>query len=114
MLSLFPDLLFLAPVSAALIRATLAIVVACAAWKHFSHLSIAQRLLGIAEIVLAALLLVGAWTQAIALASLALFIFLALARKMRPLPHSTLLLAIPLCVSLLITGPGIFALDLPL
>ena len=114
MLSLFPDLLFLAPLSAVIIRAALGITVATAAWKHFSHLSVAQRLLGIVEIILAALLLAGAWTQAVALITLVIFISHVSFKRMRALPLSTCLIAIMLCLSLIITGPGVLALDLPL
>ncbi|PIR82511.1 hypothetical protein COU20_01780 [Candidatus Kaiserbacteria bacterium CG10_big_fil_rev_8_21_14_0_10_59_10] len=114
MLSLFPELLFLAPLSATLIRAAAALVFLYAAWHHITIIeSRLLKALGIAEVGIALLLLAGIYTQAAALAG-ALVALLWLSRGIRPLPLSTALLTFALTLSLLVTGAGALAFDLPL
>ena len=66
------------------------------------------------EIAVALGLMVGAWTQAAALFGL-LLVALSLAYpKLRAYSFSTMLLALVMLASLVVTGPGAFAFDLPL
>jgi len=114
MLSLFPQLLFLAPVSALLIRLALALLFALSSWRHVLSPSLSVRVFAFVEITLAALLATGAATQAVALLAgvvvLAGFAF----PNYTIAPRTALLLALVMCVSLLLTGAGAFAFDLPL
>ena len=114
MLSLFPEILFLAPFSAFLIRVALALLLGLAAWKHFSHDEPSLRIFGILEIAAAAALLAGAWTQGVALLA---FIGTALSfvfPRLRAYPLSTTLLALVMFLSLVVTGAGVLSFDLPL
>ena len=114
MLSLFPQILFLAPFSAFLIRIALAALLAFAAWQHITRTDTTSRTLAVLELLAGAALLVGAWTQAVSIAGffgiLAGYVF----PRMRVYPKSTMLLGLVLCLSLLVTGAGVFAFDLPL
>lgn len=114
MLSLFPEILFLAPFSALLLRLTLAIILAYAAWQHVAVRDITVRSFSFVEVVLAAVLFIGAWTQAAALLA---FVFLALhlmIPRLRVYASGTIALALVMCASLLVTGAGALAFDLPL
>ncbi|OGG58560.1 hypothetical protein A2765_02435 [Candidatus Kaiserbacteria bacterium RIFCSPHIGHO2_01_FULL_56_24] len=114
MLSLFPELLFLAPFSAFVIRISVSIVLAHAAYKHLPVSSAATRTLGVIEGLCALLLFIGAYTQAAALVGLCIFLIHIFMPSLRPLPRSTIILALILCLSLIVTGAGPFAFDLPL
>lgn len=114
MLSLFPQILFLAPFSAFLIRVALALLLAYAAWKHSSSDEVPLRLVGILEIAAAGTLLAGAWVQGVALAA---FVGTAIGfvfPRLRIYPVSTTLLSLVMLLSLVVTGAGVFAFDLPL
>lgn len=114
MLTLFPQLLFLAPMAAFAIRVALVVLIVLAAWKHVGSRDITLKTLGVFEIAIALGLLVGAWTQAAALFG-ALLITLSLAfPKLRIYPLSTTILALVMIATLVVTGPGAFAFDLPL
>lgn len=113
MLALFPQILFLAPISATVIRFALACVLAVSAWKSWGRFSGMTRALAVVEAALAAMLVLGAWTQAVALAATILLVS-ALSLRSRALPTSTVLLSIVLALSLVVTGAGVFAIDLPL
>jgi uncharacterized membrane protein YphA (DoxX/SURF4 family) len=114
MLSLFPEVLFLAPFAALLLRVALAVFLALTAWAHMSRPEILARAWALVEIAAALALFVGAWTQAAALiASVWLFASLFVP-QMRAFPSSTVLLAIVIALSLVVTGPGPYSLDLPL
>ena len=114
MLSLFPQILFLAPLSAFIIRFALAVLFAGASWRHISEPSITMRVFAIIEIAVAAALVAGAWTQAVALCAGILILagYFVFAVQVRP--RSTALLALVMCLSLLVTGAGAIAFDLPL
>lgn len=112
MFATFPQLLFLAPLSALLIRVSLALIFAYSAWHH-AHKHNAL-ILSILEVCLAGLLVVGAWTQPIGLVSVVPIILMLSASSHRTLPKSTLFLSLILCLSLVVTGAGAFAFDLPL
>lgn len=114
MLSLFPQILFLAPFSALIIRLSLAVLFAVAAWHRAKHPGNLARAWGIAESIVAALLFVGAWTQATALVAGLLIIVGLLYPAVRLSNKSSTLLALAMCLSLLVTGAGALAFDLPL
>lgn len=115
MLSLFPGLLFLSPFAAFLIRVALAATLGVSAYRHFCRRAVLYLLsITALEIIFGGMLLVGFYTQAIALAALVLFLTTIFMPPVRTLPRSTLALAAVMCVTLLLTGPGPFAVDLPL
>ncbi len=112
MLSLFPQLLFLSPLSATFIRVVLAIVLFTLARKHFSTTTTLVYL-GVIEVTLAILLVLGAWTQALAIGAIIILIIVFFSRP-RALPASTLALSFVLALSLIVTGAGAWAFDWPL
>lgn len=114
MLSLFPEMLFLAPFSALLIRLALAVLLAYAAWQHVTVRDLTIRSLSFVEAILAAALIVGAWTQGIAILAFILLALHALIPRLRLFATSTVLLALVICASLVVTGAGPLAFDLPL
>lgn len=113
MFATFPELLFLAPIAALLMRVAAALVLGYGAWVHVR--SSQSLLLGLAVIegALAIALFLGAWTQPAALAASAVVALWLLCKRARPFPLSTVLLALAITLSLLVTGPGPFAFDLP-
>jgi hypothetical protein len=114
MLSLFPELLFLAPFAAFVIRVVAGFLIGLIAYRHVVQPSNALRVLGIIEGIIAVLLVAGAYTQAAALAgAISLAVHLAFPAY-RVLPRSTLALLLIMSLSLVITGAGPFAFDLPL
>lgn len=114
MLSTLPGILFLAPFSALLIRIALSAVFAHAAWMHYGTSETSARALAVAEAAIGGLILIGAWTQIAAIAGACIIAGWLIAQKLRPLPQSTTLLALVMCASLLVTGAGALAFDLPL
>jgi hypothetical protein len=114
MLSLFPQILFLAPFSALLIRLTIAVILVLCAWAHISRPQTSARIIGVLEIAAAGALFVGAWTQAVALVVAISIVIGFFFPQIRVFPRSTMYLVIVLCISVLVTGAGAFALDLPL
>lgn len=113
MLSVFPELLFLSPLAATLIRGALVIFFGYAAWKHSLNADLSLRALGLGEAAVMFALFFGAWTQPAAVAGAVLLLgwfFL----QTRPYTISSILLALVMCLSLLVLGPGPFAFDLPL
>ncbi len=111
MLSLFPELLFLAPLSAVLIRMAAAFTFGYIATKRLSAPSLIRGL-GIVEGLTAALLFVGLYTQAAAILGLILALVHLSVPRFRVLPTSTILLIAVMCASLLVTGPGPFTLSI--
>ena len=114
MLSLFPQVLFLAPFSALVIRIALALVFAYAAWRHVAQGDTISRVLSFLKILVAAALLVGAWTQAVALVGALFALVGLLSPRTRIFPKSTVALVLVMCLSLVVTGAGALAFDLPL
>ena len=114
MLSLFPQILFLAPLSAFLIRIVLAILFAAASWRHIAQPHMSARIFAIIEIAVAAVLVAGAWTQAVSIVAALLLVFSLIKHSHSISSRSTVLLALVMCASLLVTGAGAFAFDLPL
>jgi uncharacterized membrane protein YphA (DoxX/SURF4 family) len=132
MLSVFPHILFLSPFSATLLRAAAGIIFLMLAWNHCTRrkelsdvpfivvgrggwipllASTLETLVGIA-------LIAGVYTQVAALvgALLALksFVWHRQYPQFFPLSRTTAALLFVICVSLLVTGAGPFAFDLPL
>ncbi len=114
MLSLFPQLLFLTPFAALAIRLALAVFFALAAWQHMAHRDALTRTLSAVEVAVAVALFVGAWTQPAALIGLIAMAAGLLVPKMRHYPMSTIILMCVMLATLVVTGPGKFAFDLPL
>lgn len=114
MLSKFPQLLFLGPLSATIIRVSVGVAFLYAAWSRMKHADMFVRGVGILETIVAAALILGIYTQIAALIGAALSLMWLAIPKLRPLPLSTSLLVLAMCVSLLFTGAGAFAFDLPL
>ena len=113
MLSVFPDILFLSPFAMLLMRFAAATVFGYAAWQHIPQASMLARIVAVLEIVCAALLLVGLYTQPAALLGIAIFLLHMFIPSLRTVPTSTELLLFVLCLSLLLTGAGKLAFDLP-
>lgn len=114
MLSIFPQLLFLAPFSAFLIRIALALVFAYSAWNLLKQPDMFSRGIAVVEVALAALLIAGAWTQVATLAALVVIGIHFFVPRIRVVALGTALLSVALSLSLLVTGAGAFAFDLPL
>ncbi|OHB18814.1 MAG: hypothetical protein A2854_03045 [Parcubacteria group bacterium RIFCSPHIGHO2_01_FULL_56_18] len=114
MLSLFPELLFLAPLAAFVIRIASGLVIARIAYRHVFMPATAMRILGIIEGIVAILLIAGAYTQAAALVAAIVIVLALILPAYRTLPRSTLALLLVMALSLLVTGAGPFAFDLPL
>ncbi len=114
MLSLFPELLFLSPFAAFLIRISVALLLAYAATKHITDQPLAIKGIAVIQFVTAVLILTGTYTQAAALIALLFAIISLVTPRYRIYPRSTLALGTVMAFTLLITGPGPFAFDLPL
>ena len=111
--TIVPDLIFLTIFAHALLRLALSGMFAYNAWTNASRPGVALRLFGFLEIVVAAALFVGAWTQAFASLA-ALLLIVSLARpQFRLWPRSTVALMLVIAIALIATGPGAFAFDLP-
>ncbi|MEK7480443.1 MAG: hypothetical protein AAB665_04130 [Patescibacteria group bacterium] len=114
MLSVFPELLFLSPFSAFLIRVALAAVFAYAAWHHFKTGDRVANFFAVAEAVLAVVIMAGAWTQPAALIGAIMTGLWLWQSTLRPVARGTVFLSLIMCLSLLVTGAGAFAFDWPL
>lgn len=114
MLSVFPSILFLAPFSALLIRIALSLVFIFAGWKHLSREDKRIRALSAFEFATAISFAVGAWTQIGALAGIVITILWLSFPYTRTVSKVATLLTLVMCVSLLVTGGGALAFDLPL
>ena len=114
MFTLLPQLLFLTPLSATLIRVAAAIGFGYVAWKHLGQTETTLRTAAIIEGMCAILLLVGATTQIAAIAGFVILLVHGYLPKLRVLPTSSILLLSVLCLSLVATGAGAFSFDLPL
>jgi len=132
MLSLFPQILFLSPLSATLLRVCAGLVFAYLAYFHFANRRAASeelsKLIGgasvimpvycVIELVVALSLVLGAWTQASALVGFIIAVKMLLIRhslkELKPLSQLSYALLAVICLSLVFTGAGAFAFDLPL
>jgi hypothetical protein len=111
MLSFFPELLFLAPFSALLIRLSAAAVFVYLSTQHLKNIGLLVRAFGALEGLCAALLFLGLYTQLGAILGVVVA-GLHIVRKEYTLPLSTLLLLFVMCLSLLITGAGPFTVTI--
>lgn len=133
MLTLFPNILFLAPAGIALTRVVVALFLIYSAWYILGNENQirATKIWLVGNLpaplvwlgagiyaVLGALMLVGAWTQAVALLSLIGFLkgllFARQYRAIMPFPRSTYILLVTATLLLTVSGAGAFAFDLPL
>ena len=114
MLSVFPQILFLAPIAATLIRLALAALYAYAAWRHAERSDVASRTLALGEVAVTISLLLGVWAQPGALLGAIISAIWVFQPSSRVISLSTALLSFVMCFSLLLTGAGAFAFDLPL
>lgn len=117
MLSLFPSLFDYSLYAPLLIRLTLGVI-----FLYQSRTKLRGRkktkLIGTLEVVGALLLIIGLFTQAVALIfSIMLVLFLFHKMSRRSLFSDGVnyyFLMLVLCLSLLVTGAGVYAIDLPL
>ena len=114
MLAMFPNVLFLGLYSALLIRTALALTLAYAAWNHVKGERAGHRILSGVEILTAGALAVGAWTQLAAIIAVCILAIWSAFPSTRTVARGTIALAIVLALSLIVTGPGAYAFDLPL
>ena len=131
LLSLFPQVLFLAPLATTMLRVAAGIVFLLLAWTHWQKREemAAEKifLLGgvwvptvafIAESVIGACLVLGIYTQVIALlgalGALKCFVWKRRFGQFLPLSRTASALLFVICLSLVATGAGAFAFDLPL
>ena len=114
MLSVFPNILFLAPFSAFLIRVALALIFVFAASKHWYRAGIISKTFASVELAAAISIGAGALAQAGALAGAIIVIYWLARPAIRPVSFIAILLSLVLSVSLLLTGAGPFAFDFPL
>jgi len=116
MLSMFPELLFLAPLSALVIRASVAALFALSAYMRVrGEASTFIYIMAALETLAALSLAIGYKSQLVAfLGVLLIGVWIFMGRPVRQYPLSTALLAAVMSLSLLVTGPGAFAFDLPL
>lgn len=115
MLNIFPELLFLAPLAALLIRAATAslfILSGIAHWKYSD--STMGKTFAVLEVAIAIALAVGFYTQLTALIAVCTIIAWLFIKEIRPLPMSTMLLLLVTAFSLILTGSGPISFDLPL
>ena len=133
MLSLFPQILFLAPAGITLLRIVAALYFAYIAWEIYAQREEFERItvpivgylrkwmviLSVCILdIIAVLLFLGAWTQVVALlGALALvkhLLFYRLFADISPFPKSTYVLLLCITLVLVVSGAGAFAFDLPL
>ena len=132
MLSLFPQLLFLTPFSATLLRISAGLVFAYLAYFHFTNkekvaselsrfvggASVIYMLYSLLELIIAIGLIAGVRTQLAALVGLVVALKVLLIRnslhELKPLSTLSYALLGVICLSLVVTGAGVFAFDLPL
>ena len=114
MLSVFPEILFLAPLAPFLIRLAVGGVFVFAAGAHMKDAAILARAVSVIEIVIAILLIAGAWIQLAALGAVAIAIVHVFVPSLRTASLGVTLLALVMSISLVVTGAGAFAFDLPL
>jgi len=114
MLSVFPELLFLSPFAAFFVRLALACVFGYASSRHFKNTDSLVRFFAIAEAVVAIALFLGIWTQVAAILCICLISAWFVLPKLRAVALGTTLLSLVLSATLLLTGAGPLAFDLPL
>jgi hypothetical protein len=114
MLSLFPELLFLSPFAAFLIRIALAGVFGYSALSRIRSGNALLKVFGVIDTLLAVAFLLGLSTQLAAAIGMVCTAAWLVRPDWNPYPKSTAALALVMCASLLVLGAGPFAFDLPL
>ena len=132
MLSIFPQILFLSPLSATLLRIAIAITFAYIAWRQYQNRTALSQVrfpvvgggmwvvwfAAVVEVVLALFILFGLFTQIAAIltaiASLKFLYWSGKASSFSPISRGTALLLFVISLSLIVTGAGLFTFDLPL
>jgi uncharacterized membrane protein YphA (DoxX/SURF4 family) len=133
MLSLFPQLLFLAPLATTLIRVAAGLMFVFIAWRMIStrdEISATKVIIighvrpwmvwlsAAITIVVGILLVVGLWTQAAAIVGMLISLKHGLGVRsysdILPLAGSGYFLLFVICFALLFSGAGAYAFDLPL
>lgn len=119
MLSVFPSLLSWSLFSPFIIRIALAAVLIFWAYKTFSrgNADMSTKAISLLEGIAGILLIIGLWTQVAALI-IALDLLYKIGQKVAKKSFLTdgvnyYLILLVLALSLLITGPGLFAIDYP-
>jgi len=132
MLSLLPEFLSYRLLGEALLRVTAGFVFLYLAYVHFSkRRAVAEELstlvggagmiipiYSLLELLLAVSLIIGAWTQLSAIVGAIIAIKMLIVRKklnaLKPLSELSYVLLAVICISLIVSGAGAFAFDLPL
>ena len=116
MLSLFPEILFLSPFAPLIIRVALALLMLYDGYVLLGRSQTQARVAALCSFIVAALFFVGAWTQLAAiLFAVAFLVYLIFPYGPgTSMPRSTIALAIVMALTLVLTGPGAYAFDLPL
>ncbi len=110
---LLPELLFLGRLAPMLIRVAVSAMLMLSSWKKIAHASLAVRAFALVEIVLAAALFVGSWTQAVAIVTSIVLALSLVKRELRSWPVSTVALMFVMTITLIFTEAGAFAIDWP-
>jgi len=122
MLSVFPELFFLAPLAVFLLRVVLGLLFIWHGYSKFKPSSVPVssfvRIIGLLEVLGGISLVLGFVTQLAALV-LSIIVLLALAAKLKGSTHlkysvDFYILLFVATFSLVFLGPGAFAIDLPL
>ena len=118
MLSLFPSLLSWDQVSPLIIRVTLGAIFLYWAYKAVKQRPVSndKKIVALIELVTGALLVIGLWTQAAAIAAV-INLVVRLVERMQKKAFLTdgvnyYLILLVLALSLIVTGPGIWARDI--
>ena len=132
MLSLFPQILFLAPMGTTLLRVAAGVTLLAAAWMHYDQRkelgtekfivigsgTWIPLLASFVELVVGAALVLGTYTQVAAivgaLLSLKQFVWSRAYPNFFPLSRTASALLFVICLSLIVSGAGALAFDLPL
>ena len=132
MLSLFPEILFLTPFGPSILRIAAGIIFLLIAYTHFKRRDELSKenfvvigsgiwipvLTALVELTVGAGLVLGAYTQAAAIAGVLLSLKHFVWRNRYPrffsLSRVTSALLCAICLSLILTGAGALAFDLPL
>ena len=89
-------------------------MLAYAARKHFPAAEKTARVLAVLETAAAAAIALGAATQIAALAGAIIIGAWLASARLRPVSKGAAFLSLVMCISLIITGAGALAIDLPL
>ncbi len=114
MFATWPELLFLAPFAALFVRLALATIFTLTAWRRFRSRVRVLQVFALIDIIIALAFFFGARTQLVAVFALVCLFAWLIKKEWRPLPRSTVALALVMAFTLIITGPGPLAYDLPL